>query len=274
MADLLREFQVRRFQLAIVVDEHGGTAGLVTVEDVVEELVGEIRDEYDVDAEPVVREGDDAFVFSAKASIEEMTDRFPIAIEDDGEFETVGGYVLKRVGRVPRSGNDSTFDGLDVEILEAERRRIHRVRVRRADAGGRRGRSMKVGRVSLVGRPNAGKSTLLNRFVGQKVAIVSDKPQTTRHRIIGVRNVPAGQIVFIDTPGIHKPMHGMNRRMVDAALDSLARRGPRGVDRGRDAPARAPETSSCSKSCAGPTRAARPRVEQGGRRAQAQAAAR
>ena len=80
---------------------------------------------------------------------------------------------------------------------------------------------MKAGSVSLIGRPNAGKSTLLNRFVGQKVAIVSDKPQTTRHRILGVRNVPGGQMAFIDTPGIHKPMHRMNRRMVDAALDTL-----------------------------------------------------
>ncbi len=80
---------------------------------------------------------------------------------------------------------------------------------------------MKAGLVSLVGRPNAGKSTLLNRFVGQKVAIVSDKPQTTRHRIVGVRNAPGGQIVFIDTPGIHKPLHRMNRRMVDAAIDTL-----------------------------------------------------
>jgi GTP-binding protein Era len=80
---------------------------------------------------------------------------------------------------------------------------------------------VKAGFVSLVGRPNAGKSTLLNRFVGQKVAIVSDKPQTTRHRIVGVRNTPGGQIVFIDTPGIHKPMHRMNRRMVDAATSTL-----------------------------------------------------
>src|SRR6188474_998697 len=80
---------------------------------------------------------------------------------------------------------------------------------------------MKAGFVALVGRPNAGKSTLLNRFVGEKVAIVSDKPQTTRHRIVGVRNVAAGQIVFIDTPGIHKPMHRMNRRMVDAATGTL-----------------------------------------------------
>lgn len=80
---------------------------------------------------------------------------------------------------------------------------------------------MKAGFVSLVGRPNAGKSTLLNRFVGQKLAIVSDKPQTTRHRIVGVHNAPAGQIVFIDTPGIHKPMHKMNRRMVDTATETL-----------------------------------------------------
>ena len=80
---------------------------------------------------------------------------------------------------------------------------------------------MKAGFVSLIGCPNAGKSTLLNRFAGQKLAIVSDKPQTTRHRITGVRNVPGGQIVFVDTPGIHKPQHRMNRRMVDIALDTL-----------------------------------------------------
>jgi len=80
---------------------------------------------------------------------------------------------------------------------------------------------VKAGYVSLVGRPNAGKSTLLNRFVGQKVAIVSDKPQTTRQRITGVRNVPGGQLVFLDTPGIHKPQHRMNRHMVDAARTAL-----------------------------------------------------
>ena len=80
---------------------------------------------------------------------------------------------------------------------------------------------MKAGTVALVGRPNAGKSTLLNQFVGQKVAIVSDKPQTTRWRIVGVKNCGDAQIVFLDTPGIHKPLHRMNRRMVDEALDAL-----------------------------------------------------
>jgi GTP-binding protein Era len=76
------------------------------------------------------------------------------------------------------------------------------------------------GLVSLVGRPNAGKSTLVNRLVGTKVAIVSDKPQTTRTRILGVRNHPNAQIVFLDTPGIHRPLHRMNVRMVDRAIES------------------------------------------------------
>ena len=80
---------------------------------------------------------------------------------------------------------------------------------------------MKAGFVALVGRPNAGKSTLLNRLVGQKLAIVSDKPQTTRNRIVGVRQYPEGQIVFLDTPGVHRPLHRLNVRMVDAALDTL-----------------------------------------------------
>jgi GTP-binding protein Era len=77
------------------------------------------------------------------------------------------------------------------------------------------------GFVSVVGRPNVGKSTLVNRLVGQKIAIVSDKPQTTRNRILAVVNRPEGQIVLFDTPGIHKPMHRMNKRMVDTAVKSL-----------------------------------------------------
>src|SRR6187455_2655088 len=87
-----------------------------------------------------------------------------------------------------------------------------------------RSRGSTVGRAgfaSLVGRPNAGKSTLLNRMVGTKVAIVSDKPQTTRNRIVAVKNLPGGQLVFVDTPGIHRPLHRLNVRMVDAAVETL-----------------------------------------------------
>ena len=80
---------------------------------------------------------------------------------------------------------------------------------------------MKSGLVALIGRPNAGKSTLLNRLVGEKIAIVSDKPQTTRNRITGVRNFAQGQVVFVDTPGVHRPLHRLNVRMVDAALEAL-----------------------------------------------------
>jgi GTPase len=80
---------------------------------------------------------------------------------------------------------------------------------------------VKSGFVSFLGRPNAGKSTLLNRIVGQKLAIVSDKPQTTRTRVVGVKNYPDGQAGFVDTPGVHKPTHRMNVRMVDTALDAM-----------------------------------------------------
>jgi len=80
---------------------------------------------------------------------------------------------------------------------------------------------VKSGRVSFIGRPNAGKSTLLNHLVGAKLAIVSDKPQTTRTRILGVRNYPDAQVVFLDTPGIHRPLHRMNVRMVDTAVETI-----------------------------------------------------
>jgi len=80
---------------------------------------------------------------------------------------------------------------------------------------------MKTGLVSFIGRPNAGKSTLLNRIVGTKLAIVSAKPQTTRNRILGVKNYDGAQVVFVDTPGIHRPLHRMNVRMVDAAVDTI-----------------------------------------------------
>ena len=129
--ELLKEFQRKQVQLAIVVDEYGGTAGLVTLEDLLEEIVGEIRDEYDVETEPVVEEGNGSWVFSAKVSIDEIRERLGVEVEPQGS-DTVGGYVLTRVGRVPTVGEVFELDGLLVEVLEAERRRIHKVRLRRA----------------------------------------------------------------------------------------------------------------------------------------------
>jgi putative hemolysin len=129
--ELLKEFQRKQVQLAIVVDEYGGTAGLATLEDLLEEIVGEIRDEYDVETEPVVEEGNGSWVFSAKVSIDEVRERLGVEIDPQGS-DTVGGYVLTRVGRVPAVGETFELDDLFVEVLEAERRRIHKVRLRRA----------------------------------------------------------------------------------------------------------------------------------------------
>jgi CBS domain containing-hemolysin-like protein len=128
--DLLKEFQRKRIQSAIVVDEYGGTAGLVTVEDLLEEIVGEIRDEYDVEVERIVDEGHGRFLFSGSVHVEEMANLMKVDIEGHG-FETVGGYLLSRLGRVPAVGEHLEVDGIDVEIVETEQRRITRVRMSR-----------------------------------------------------------------------------------------------------------------------------------------------
>jgi putative hemolysin len=130
--DLLKEFQRKRLQSAIVVDEYGGTAGLVTVEDLLEEIVGEIRDEYDVEVERIVDEGNGTFLFSGSVHVEEMANLMKVTIEGHG-FETVGGYLLSRVGRVPAVGEHLEVDGLDVEMVETEQRRITRVRMKRLE---------------------------------------------------------------------------------------------------------------------------------------------
>jgi putative hemolysin len=132
--ELLKMFQRQQQQCAIVVDEYGGTAGLVTVEDLVEEIVGEIRDEYDVESEPVVDEGNGSFLFSGKVDIDAVVERLKVPIEREG-FETVGGFLLSHIGRVPAVGERFDIDGLSVEVLDAERRRINKVRiVRREEA--------------------------------------------------------------------------------------------------------------------------------------------
>ena len=135
VAELLKELQAERVQSAIVHDEYGGTAGLVTIEDLLEEIVGEIRDEYDREEdEPIVDEGDGAFLFAGGVSVDDMSRLLDVAIEPQG-FETVAGYVLSRLGRVPQAGESFDADGLRIEVVEAERRRVRRVRVRRAGEG-------------------------------------------------------------------------------------------------------------------------------------------
>ena len=130
VAELLKQLQRQRVQSAIVHDEYGGTAGLVTIEDLLEEIVGEIQDEYDVEAEPIVDEGNGSFVFAGTVSVDDVAERLDVEIERQG-FETIGGYLLVRLGRVPRVGETLYVDHLSVEILDGEERRVRRVRMRR-----------------------------------------------------------------------------------------------------------------------------------------------
>ena len=132
VSELLKEMQVKQAQMAIVLDEHGGTAGLVTVEDLLEEIVGEIRDEYDVEGDTVTDEGNGTFVFSGKVNVDEVLDRLGVEIEREG-FETLGGYLLSHLGRMPYVGEAFAAGELDVEVIEVDRRRIAKVRVRRRD---------------------------------------------------------------------------------------------------------------------------------------------
>ena len=126
--ELLKQFQRQQTQIAIVVDEYGGTAGLVTIEDMLEEIVGEIRDEYDVESEPIVDEGGGRFMFSGKVDIDEVAQRLSVQIEREG-FETVGGYLMTHLGRVPAVGEQMDIDGLHIEVLEVDRRRVSKVRM-------------------------------------------------------------------------------------------------------------------------------------------------
>src|SRR5580765_3046751 len=128
--DLLKQFQRQQTQIAIVVDEYGGTAGLVTIEDMLEEIVGEIRDEYDVESEPVVDEGGGRFIFHGKVDIDEVNQRLNVQIDRQG-FETVGGFLLSHLGRVPAVGEQRDVDGLHIEVLDVERRRVNKVRMTR-----------------------------------------------------------------------------------------------------------------------------------------------
>jgi magnesium and cobalt transporter len=123
--------------MAIVVDEYGGTAGLATVEDLLEEIVGEIRDEYDVESDTVVDEGGGVFVISGKVGVDEVGDRLGVSIEREG-FETLGGYLLSHLGRMPYVGETFEVEDLLVEVLEVERRRITKVRVRRSSTAASR----------------------------------------------------------------------------------------------------------------------------------------
>ena len=127
--DLLHELQRRKVHIAIVLDEYGGTAGIVTIEDLLEEIVGEIQDEYDVEEPMVVRVSDDAVRLDGRASIDDFVEAFGVdlADEDREEYDTVGGLVYHRIGGIPRVGDSLDVDGVTLTVESTDGRRVGKV---------------------------------------------------------------------------------------------------------------------------------------------------
>jgi putative hemolysin len=131
IAELLKEFQAGRNSFAVVINEYGGTAGLVTVEDIVEEIVGEIKDEYDVEAEPISVEHDGSVVVAGRVKVDRLEQALEAPLVDGEDVSTVGGLVTAVFGRVPRPGESVDYRGFAVEVIDAEGKRVNRVRFRR-----------------------------------------------------------------------------------------------------------------------------------------------
>jgi magnesium and cobalt transporter len=126
---LLKEFRKNRHHMAIVVDEYGGVAGLVTIEDVIEQIVGDIADEYDVEEDqPIRRDGERQYTVRALTRITEFNEFFSVELSDE-EFDTIGGLVAHAFGRVPRRGDAVRIDEFEFRVLRADRRRIDLLRV-------------------------------------------------------------------------------------------------------------------------------------------------
>jgi CBS domain containing-hemolysin-like protein len=131
VADLLREFQKVMQKLAIVVDEHGGVSGLVTLEDVVEEIVGEIQDEYDTEEAQITENAPLDFTISGTTEVEELEELFDVELAED-DFLTVGGLITHALGRLPGKGETLNIKGLLLEVLDADQKKVKKLRIRRA----------------------------------------------------------------------------------------------------------------------------------------------
>ena len=134
IAELLKEFQAKRITFAVVIDEYGGTAGLVTAEDIVEEIVGEIKDEYDLEAEPIVVEPDGSVLVAGRVNVDRLEQALEVPLADGDNVDTVGGLVASVFGRIPRTGERIDFKGFTIEVVSAEHKRVNRVRFRRKPA--------------------------------------------------------------------------------------------------------------------------------------------
>jgi CBS domain containing-hemolysin-like protein len=145
--DLLHELQRRKVHLAIVLDEYGGTAGLVTIEDLLEEIVGEIQDEYDVEEPMVVRLSDHEARVDGRADIDELQELFDVTLdlEDEEEYDTVGGLIYHRVGGVPSPGDRVELEGITLTVETTDGRRVGKVLVVREPTQGSDGERERFG---------------------------------------------------------------------------------------------------------------------------------
>lgn len=128
LEELLQEFRRKRVHLAIVIDEYGGTSGLVTIEDLLEQIVGDIQDEYDREEEWIVEQRDGAVMVDARLSIDELAEHFGVDVERD-KFDTVGGLIAHLTGKIPAAGEEVFCAGLVLKVLDADARRIGKLLV-------------------------------------------------------------------------------------------------------------------------------------------------
>lgn len=127
---LLRELRTQRVHIAIVLDEFGGTAGLVTIEDIIEELVGEIDDEYDRPAVPELKQIDaDTVEVDARVPVSDVNEALAVEIPEDGDYETIGGFVFSALGKIPAAGEGLNHNNVHIRVLDAEPRKINRLRI-------------------------------------------------------------------------------------------------------------------------------------------------
>ena len=131
VAQLLQEFRSKQMHMAIVVDEYGGTEGVVTMEDILEEIVGDIADEYDIDEEQLytTQPGGGSWIVDARMSILDAEETFGIHIPQDGEYDTIGGYIFHKVGAIPHKGLKIHHEDFDLEILSSSERSVEKVRI-------------------------------------------------------------------------------------------------------------------------------------------------
>lgn len=127
---LMHEFQKTRIHMAVVIDEYGGTAGIVTMEDVLEELVGEIQDEFDREEPEVLSESEDSFLVSGRMFIDDAAERFDLTVDEDEEYNTLAGFLLGRLGKRPQEGDAIETDHLRLEVVRMKGLRIDKIRIR------------------------------------------------------------------------------------------------------------------------------------------------